>query len=144
MYVVDTNVLVYAVSPAAAEHDQCRLALERWRRGATPWFLTWSIVYEFLRVTTHPRVLARPLRAAQALDVVDALFESRSLQVLVATPRHPQILASVVAEVPLLSGNLVHDAHIATLMREHGIRSIVTRDVAFHRFPFLEVVDPLM
>ena len=27
-------------------------------------------------------------------------------------------------------------------MREHGIRRIYTRDVDFHRFPFLEVVDP--
>jgi uncharacterized protein len=45
--------------------------------------------------------------------------------------------------VPHLVGNLVHDAHTAILMREHGIRRIITRDVDFHRFPFLEVVDPL-
>lgn len=45
--------------------------------------------------------------------------------------------------MPLLSGNLFHDAHTATLMLEHGIRRIVTRDMDFHRFPFLEVVDPL-
>ena len=37
----------------------------------------------------------------------------------------------------------IHDAHTAILMREHGIRRIVTRDADFHRFPFLEVVDPL-
>ena len=29
------------------------------------------------------------------------------------------------------------------LMREHGVRRICTRDVDFHRFAFLEVVDPL-
>ena len=28
-------------------------------------------------------------------------------------------------------------------MREHGIRSIMTRDTDFHRFKFLEVFDPL-
>jgi len=44
--------------------------------------------------------------------------------------------------VALLVGNLYHDAHTAALMREHGIRPIVTRDT-FHRFGFLEVVDPL-
>jgi predicted nucleic acid-binding protein len=27
-------------------------------------------------------------------------------------------------------------------MREHGIRRICTRDADFHRFPFLEVIDP--
>ena len=37
----------------------------------------------------------------------------------------------------------IPDAHTAILMHEHGIRRIVTRDADFHRFPFLEVVDPL-
>jgi len=27
-------------------------------------------------------------------------------------------------------------------MREHGIRRIYTRDTDFHRFPFLEPIDP--
>ena len=42
-----------------------------------------------------------------------------------------------------LEGNLMHDAHTAALMREHGIRRIYTRDTDFHRFPFLEPVDPM-
>jgi predicted nucleic acid-binding protein len=49
----------------------------------------------------------------------------------------------VIAELPWLAGNLLHDAHTAILMREHGIRRICTRDTDFHRFAFLEVVDPL-
>jgi predicted nucleic acid-binding protein len=28
-------------------------------------------------------------------------------------------------------------------MREHGIRRLYTRDTDFHRFPFLDVIDPL-
>lgn len=42
-----------------------------------------------------------------------------------------------------IAGNLVHDTHTAILMREHGIRRIYTRDTDFHRFPFLEPIDPL-
>jgi len=29
------------------------------------------------------------------------------------------------------------------LMREHGVRQICTRDADFHRFRFLDVMDPL-
>jgi predicted nucleic acid-binding protein len=54
------------------------------------------------------------------------------------------VLADVVVEVPGLAGNIVHDAQTAVLMREHGIRRICTRDTNFHRFPFLEPIDPLM
>ena len=57
--------------------------------------------------------------------------------------RHSRVLAEVVAEVPGLSGNIVHDTQTAVLMREHGIRRICTRDTDFHRFPFLEPIDPL-
>jgi predicted nucleic acid-binding protein len=57
--------------------------------------------------------------------------------------RHDTGARSVFTEVRDVRGNLVHDAHTAILMREHGIREIYTRDTDFHRFSFLRVVDPL-
>lgn len=36
----------------------------------------------------------------------------------------------------------MHDAHIAALCLEHGVREIVTGDTDFRRFPALDVVDP--
>jgi len=41
------------------------------------------------------------------------------------------------------SGDALHDTHTAVLMREHGIRQICTRDMDFHQFKFLEVIDPV-
>ncbi len=52
------------------------------------------------------------------------------------------LAAEVIAQTPHLSGNLLLDAQTAVLMKEHGIRRIYTRDTDFHRFSFLEVVDP--
>jgi predicted nucleic acid-binding protein len=40
------------------------------------------------------------------------------------------------------AGNLVHDAHIAALLREHGVEEIWTADRDFVRFPGLRVHDP--
>jgi predicted nucleic acid-binding protein len=62
------------------------------------------------------------------------------LAFLVATERHADVAALVVGELPWLAGNLIHDAHTAILMREHGVSRICTRD--FHRFPFVEVLEP--
>lgn len=143
MVVVDTNVLVYAADASSPFHPACRDWLETQRRGVGAWFLTWSIVYEFLRVTTHPSVMRRPWNAASAWEFVTALTGSPGLTMLVATDRHAEVAAQVIAEMPHLSGNLLHDAHTAVLMREHGVRRICTRDADFHRFAFLEVVDPL-
>jgi toxin-antitoxin system PIN domain toxin len=143
VFVVDTNVLVYAANAGSPFHPACRKSLEAWRRGPGPWYATWAILYEFLRVTTHPRVLSPAWTARQAWGFVDSLLASPGFGVLVATPRHAAVAAQAMREIPQLSGNLLHDAHTAILMREHGIRRVHTRDTDFHRFPWVEVVDPV-
>jgi toxin-antitoxin system PIN domain toxin len=143
MFLVDTNVLVHAVDERSPFHEPCAQALERWRAQPGAWFVTWSIVYELMRVVTHPRNLRKPASLQEAWRLVEGLFASPSLRVLVATPRHAAVIRAIVEENPGLTGNLAHDFHIAALMREHGVRRIYTRDADFFRFPFLEPVDPV-
>jgi toxin-antitoxin system PIN domain toxin len=143
LLVVDTNVLVYAADADSPFHATARSWLERQRHKSEAWYTTWPVVYEFLRVTTHPRVMRRPWSVQQAWKFVSSLLDSPGLGVLVPTSRHPEVAAQVFAELPHLAGNLLHDSHTAILMREHGIRRICSRDTDFHRFPFLEVIDPL-
>jgi predicted nucleic acid-binding protein len=92
---------------------------------------------------THPRVLEKPRTALQAWAFVEALLASPGLKLLVQGERHAELVSQTLREVPQAQGNLFHDCHVAVLMREHGVRRIYTRDTDFHRFPFLEVVDPL-
>ncbi|MBM3811030.1 MAG: PIN domain-containing protein [Acidimicrobiia bacterium] len=140
---LDTNVLLYAACSSYAEHAHCRRLLEGIRGKPDPWFLTWPIVYEFLRVVTHPRVLAKPWSAKHAWAFVEALLASPSLTVLSPTGRHAAVARDLFKDHSDLRGNILHDAHTAILMREHGIRTILTRDMGFHRFGFLDVADPL-
>ena len=143
MFLVDTNILVYAANADTKFYPRASAWLEQQRSRPDAWYTTWPIIFEFLRVTTHPRGLPHPWTLPRAWSFVSGLLASPGLSVLVPTDRHPQIAAAVFAELPFLAGNILHDAHTAILMREHGIRRICTRDTDFHRFPFLEVVDPL-
>lgn len=59
------------------------------------------------------------------------------------TGQHAEVLGKVFQEMPHIAGGIMHDLHVAVLMREHGIRQIYTFDTDFHRYPFLEVIDPL-
>jgi toxin-antitoxin system PIN domain toxin len=140
---VDTNVLVYAADADSQFHAPCRDWLERQRARPDAWYTTWAILCEFLRVTTHPRVMRRPWSASAAWKFVTALLDSSGLAVLVPTQRHADVAGEVILEFPNLAGNLFHNAHTAILMREHGIGRICTRDTDFNQFPFLEVIDPL-
>ena len=143
MIAVDTNVLVYAADADSPFHTPCRDWLERQRARPDAWYTTWPILYEFLRVATHPRVMRQPWGASAAWEFVTALLASPGIGVLVATQRHADVAGEVFSELPHLAGNLIHDAHTAILMREHGIARICTRDTDFNRFPFLKVLDPL-
>lgn len=143
MIVADTDVFVYAADEYSPFHERCRERLEDLRKRPDAWYTTWAIVYEFLRVVAHPRVLERPWDLSQAWTFVSAVLASPGLGMLVATQRHPKVAEAVFAELPHLAGNILHDAHTAVLMHEHGISRILTRDTGFHRFPFLEPVDPM-
>ena len=52
------------------------------------------------------------------------------------------VYRATTAEVPT-RGNLVPDAHLAALLRHHGVKTLYTHDRDFLKFPFLDVRDPL-
>jgi toxin-antitoxin system PIN domain toxin len=142
MFVVDTNVLIDAANRLSEFHDPCRKAIERFRTQTPPWYVSWPICYEFLRVCTHPNILPKPWSLGESCRFLQTLLNAPAAGVLLAGNRHAEVLGEVVAEIRHLRGNILHDTHTAVLMREHGIRQIYTRDTDFHRFPFLTVIDP--
>lgn len=57
------------------------------------------------------------------------------------TDRHADVLDAVLRESGA-TGNLVHDAHIVALCREHGVAELLTGDRDFARFTGVTVIDP--
>ena len=143
MFVVDTNLLVYAAINQFPRHAQAQALVSQWRQSADPWRITWSITYEFLRVVTHPAALFHPLTFAEAWSFIEALRLSPSFGILVESDHHAEVVRDLTREYPRLSGNRLHDLHIAALMKEHGVVEIRTADIGFHQFKFLRVVNPL-
>lgn len=143
MFVVDTNILVYAADEGSTFHSRCYELVEEWRRQASAWYVSWGILYEFLRVITYPRVFRKPWSVTNAWRFVEAILASPSLGLLIPGERHADVTAEIIKSLPSLSGNLLYSAQTAILMREHGIKEIYTGDTDFHRFPFLEPIDPV-
>lgn len=131
MVAVDTNVLLDAANPRSTFHQPCLELVDALRQQASPWYASWPICNEFLRVMTHPAALASPWPLADAWDFLEALFDSPGFELMEPTDLHRTIAGQVFAELPHLAGNILHDAHTAILMREYGIRRIFTRDTDF-------------
>ena len=140
---IDTNLLLYAVNRDAPEHAAARQFLQTAASSADQWYLTDGILYEFLRVATHPKVFAQPLTWQEAMQFLQPLVRSPRFQLLTAGDRHFELLAEMLATITHPSGNLFFDVRTAVLMREHGLRQIYTTDADFLQFAGLEVVNPL-
>jgi toxin-antitoxin system PIN domain toxin len=142
-FLVDANILIYLASRSIPFHGRVRSFLAARVAQRARVFTTWGILYEFLRVMTHARILPNPLTAAEALSFVDKLFAETDLAILIPTEEHRALLTLTCKETGAPAGNLFHDIHTAVLMREHGIAEIVTCDADFLRFKFLKVTNPL-
>lgn len=141
MIAIDTNILVYARRAEAPHHREARRLLTALAEGDDPWALPWPCVYEYLRVVTHPRVFDPPTPLEDALEDLESLLRSPSLSILGEGPAHVDRLLDTVSSGGA-TGNLVHDAHIAALVLEHGARELWTTDRDFRRFSGLVVRDP--
>jgi toxin-antitoxin system PIN domain toxin len=141
--VIDTSVLLYGVNSSAAEHPRAREFLLTAGLSTEHWYLTEGILYEFLRVSTHPRVFPRPLGWREALAFLGPFLGSPNFTILEAGGKHWQILEEVMAGLSHPAGNLLFDVRTAVLMREHGIRDIFTTDADFLQFTGIRVVNPL-
>jgi uncharacterized protein len=143
VFVVDTNLLLYAADEDSPAQQRMRRLLAEWGSSTEPWLTVWSVIYEFLRVATHRSVFSHPLTFAEAWSFIESLRSSPSFGVLVETERHAEVVRDLTREYPRMSGNRLHDLHIAAVMREHGVVEIRTADAAFHEFKFLRVINPL-
>lgn len=140
---IDTNLLLYAANADAPEHGITYNFLMEAGQSAGRWYLTEGIVYEFLRVATHPRLFPRPLTKQQALAFLAPFWSTPTFTILTAGDRHWELLKQEVNAIPHPVGNLFFDIRTLVLMREHGIRTVYTTDTDFLQFKGIEVVNPL-
>jgi uncharacterized protein len=140
---VDTNILVYAHREDSDFFDKASACLQDLAGGSAPWALPWPCLHEFFSVVTHPRIYAPPTPARLALAQIDAWLESPSLVMLKESTEHWQSLRKLLENGKVL-GPLVHDARIAALCLEHGVKVLWSADRDFGRFHKLIVRNPLV
>lgn len=137
----DVNVLVYAHHADDSHHDRYRDWLEEALNSGRPFGLPSLVSSGFLRIVTHPKVLARPLTIEQALEIVDKLRGSPSVVPMEPGPRHWEIFTGLCRRV-MARGNTVPDTYLAALAIEHDAEWH-TADRGFARFPKLRWRHPL-
>jgi hypothetical protein len=140
---VDTNILVYAHREDSEWHAIAFEKLAELAEGRTAWAIPWPCIHEFLAIVTHPKIYSPPTPLARAIDQIDAWIESPSLVLLAESPLHWEQLRGLLT-AGKINGPQVHDARVAALCLQHGVKQLWSADRDFGRFSALTVSNPLI
>ncbi len=132
MVIPDANVLLHAVNTRSRDHERAERWLLSSLRGHEVVAFAWIALIAFLRVSTSGTVFSPPLSAASATKQVENWLVAPAATVVGPTRRHFALLAGLLTTLGT-AGNLVNDAHLATLALEHDA-TIVSFDRDFQRF----------
>jgi len=138
---VDVNMLLYASDAGSRYAARAGDFLAERASSRELFCLAWPTVMSYLRVVTHPAILENPLSPERAMDNVQALVRLPHVRLLAEEEGFWEIYREVANALPV-RGNLVPDAHLAALLRQHGIRTLYTNDADFRKFPFLDIRNP--
>lgn len=129
---VDTNILLRAMIPQMAHHQEAEALIQKmWSEEIELW-ISRQVIREYLVQATHPNSFTPPLTVEQVMkqmEIIETLFrisdETREVTVQ---------LFNLLQEYPT-RGKQIHDANIVATMVANNIGRLLTMNVAdFARF----------
>ncbi len=143
MIAVDTNILVYSHREENDFYESAVGCLSQLTKRYNRWAIPWPCIHEFLVVVTNPRIFKKPTPTMKAIAAVESWMESPTCVILGEGPGHLDQLKILLGSAQI-SGPRIHDAKIAAICLQSGVRELWTADRDFSRFPALKTKNPLI
>ena len=138
---IDTNVLVYASTPAAPFHAEAVAVTNSLQSGGADLWISRQVLREYLATLTRQQTYQTPPLAVLLTNV--AALEA-ALRIAEDGPAVTAHLLTLLGQVSC-AGKQVHDANIVATMLAHGISNLLTNNVGdFTRFSTYITVVPLV
>lgn len=140
MFIVDTNILVYAHNESSERHTKAyEFVQEKVQTGRM--CLSHQILKELYRVLTQK--LQYPLSPRSAWDIINHYLQNPSVTILIPVSTTFSLLQDLCLRYNI-RGSHVFDANIVSLMLDNNINTIYTENVKhFKVFREIQVINPL-
>lgn len=138
---LDANILIYAVDTQSPFHGASKDWMEEALNGPRRVGIPWMSLAAFLRITTNPRALPKPLPAGEAWEIAESWLDAPAVWVPAPGMGHREILGRLLRDLDL-RGNLINDAVLAALCLEHGLE-MISADSDFARFTEISWHNPI-
>lgn len=137
---VDANLVLWAHHRQFPHHEPARAWWASTLSDAPVVGVPWPTVLAFVRVSTHPRALQRPVDVTTAFSVVEGWLSRPNVITPSPTERHAPLFGQMLRS-GRAAGNHSTDAHLAALAVEWGL-VLASADRDFGRYPGLRWTDP--
>ncbi len=130
MILPDVNVLLYSFRSDTENHQKCHGWLHGVVNGDSAFGIAPQVLASLARITTNPRIFARPSSLVDVFAFSEALLSQPHCQIIQPGLRHWAVFRELCGGARA-HGNLVQDAWFAALAIESGCEWITTdRDYA--------------
>lgn len=145
MLSIDANILLYAYSEAAPEHDRA-LAFITAQSTNKNVALSEFVLTEFYLLLRNPVVLKKPLSAQDAVQVIQSYRQHPIWKTLGFPPTSREIHTDLwqQAATPGIARRRIYDTRTALCLRAFGVTEFATANVKdFEGFGFKKVWNPI-
>jgi hypothetical protein len=140
-YSLDANILLYASDESSPRSRRAAEFLKECLEEADLLCLAWPTLMAYQRIATHPGIFQNPLSPREAWKNIRQLMSLARVRIIGEQPGFAEEYEKVTGAFPV-RGNHVPDAHLAAILRQHGVKTLYSADADFRKFDFLKVVNP--
>lgn len=145
MLSIDANILLYAYSEAAPEHDRALAFITAQSRNKHV-ALSEFVLAEFYLLLRNPVVLKKPLSAPDAVKVIQSYRQHPVWKTLGFPPTSREVHTDLwqQAATPGIARRRIYDTRTALCLRSFGVTEFATANVKdFDGFGFKKVWNPI-
>lgn len=143
-YSLDVNLMLYGSDQSSKFHSRARAFLDSCSANDEPLYLCYLTLLAYVRMSTHPRIFTTPLTPQEALKNVQALADLPHVRLIAERDGFLEIYREVTKDVAVRA-NLVPDAHLASILRQHGVSTLYTTNVDdFRKLGVPDVRNPIL
>lgn len=142
LYLLDTNILVYAKMKGMPEHPTVSAWLaETVADPVSEILVCETSLLAFLRISTNTKIFDPPLDLDDARDYLSQFLSIDTVRIFSPTTHHFFDVADLGLKHEM-TGRHIMDAHLAAIAMSTGA-ILVTRDCDFKKIPYLKTLNPL-
>jgi len=139
---IDVNILIDAFDSNKKEQYKATSFLQERNADKKLLCITWMTLMSYQRFATHSNIFSKPLTPQEAWVNIEDLLRLPEVRFIAEEERFAEYYAHTTKGLHVRE-NLLSNAHLAAILRQHSAKIIYSADTDFRKFDFLKVINPL-